>query len=492
MATSARRAPRDAAEAKAAIERFLEGARSPALLEPGEELLPMASDTFACEMRSGRLILQAWDERRNVSRRVLGIMSETRGKLELAVEKFARREGSVILVDLARPANHEWTRRGARMVFREKFRWMLGRAFPELPVCEVTSEPDLEHSLSPAYPRALLAEGRRGVAAIACPPGAGDAGVLSFGLIWLDYLRKRERSKVIEGLCLFVPAAHARAVALRLRCLHPDAARFDLFAYSEQGAAARVDFTDAGNLDTVLHPCRRPVHDAVLASRLIEAGAQDILRNDGEISFRVDGLEVARTAGGAVLFGLEDRRPLAGHNVAEACRLVREVAALREAGGALYRLSPELWLESRVRREIETIDPSLLAQPVYGQVPAFTAGERGILDLLAVDRAGRLAVIELKAAADLHLPLQALDYWVRVKWRLERGDFGANGYFPGIRLRADAPRLLLVAPALEFHPTTETLLGYFAPGIPVERIGLGLEWRTRLQVLFRASGAAPA
>jgi hypothetical protein len=50
----------------------------------------------------------------------------------------------------------------------------------------------------------------------------------------------------------------------------------------------------------------------------------------------------------------------------------------------------------------------------------------------------------------------------------------------------------LVAPALEFHPTTETILRYFSPAIDVERVGLALEWRTKLQVLFRASGAASA
>ena len=44
----------------------------------------------------------------------------------------------------------------------------------------------------------------------------------------------------------------------------------------------------------------------------------------------------------------------------------------------------------------------------------------GILDLLSVDRDGRLAVIELKADEDLHLALQGLDYWVRVRWHLGR------------------------------------------------------------------------
>jgi hypothetical protein len=102
---------------------------------------------------------------------------------------------------------------------------------------------------------------------------------------------------------------------------------------------------------------------------------------------------------------------------------------------------------------------------------------------------GRLAVIELKASADLHLPLQALDYWMRVNWHLDRGEFEANGYFRGITLRKSSPRLLLVAPALEFHPSIEGILSYFSKAVEVERIGLGINWRSGLEIMFRLRGA---
>ena len=95
----------------------------------------------------------------------------------------------------------------------------------------------------------------------------------------------------------------------------------------------------------------------------------------------------------------------------------------------------------------------------------------------------------MKAAADPNLPLQALDYWIRVKWHLDRNEFATRCYFPGIALRSEAPRLLLVAPSLEFHPTTEAILSYFSPEIEVERIGLAVEWRKGLQVMFRLQGA---
>jgi hypothetical protein len=75
---------------------------------------------------------------------------------------------------------------------------------------------------------------------------------------------------------------------------------------------------------------------------------------------------------------------------------------------------------------------------------------------------------------------------MRVKWHLDRGEFTSHGYFPGIALRADPPRLLLVAPALEFHPTTERILRFFSPAIEVERLGIGVEWRKNLKVVSRS------
>lgn len=146
---------------------------------------------------------------------------------------------------------------------------------------------------------------------------------------------------------------------------------------------------------------------------------------------------------------------------------------------------PEAWLESELRANVQAIDGTLLPEPLYSQAPHMAAADRGILDLLGVDFEGRLAVIEIKASEDLHLPLQALDYWMRVKWHLERGDFQRAGYFAGVPVRQDPPRLLLVAPALEFHPSNESVLRYFSSDVCVERIGLGIEWRRELKVVYR-------
>jgi hypothetical protein len=481
---------------RAEIEAFLANAKQPALLEPGEELLALTPENYALEERSGRLTLQAWDRSRNLTRRVTAIAQAARDRMELAVERFARREGQLYLLDLARPGGADLRRRGGRLVFRERFRLFLRRQFPDWKLAEVSAEPNLEFSLSPAYPRAFLRYGQHGWAAIACPPG-GDAGALvSFGLIWLDYVRRRERNLTVEGLALYVPAGRERTIALRLLCLDPAAARFEPFSYSDEDFVLRIDPRDHGNLDTHLEPCRQPAPAGTEPWERLRslAGVECVTKHDGRTSLRVRGIEFAEFSGGELRFGLAERRGAGTHHLGEIERLAEEMERVRSAESGdrehpLYRQQPEAWLESQARNGIEALDATLLRDPIYGQVPAFAGGERGIMDLLAVDGRGRLAVVELKASADLHLPMQAVDYWIRVKWHLDRGEFTANGYFQGMMLRPEPPRLLLVAPSLEFHPTTETILSFLSPAIEVERIGLAANWRKNLEVMFRYKGA---
>lgn len=486
---------RSPSEIRAAIEAFLSNCRQPALLEPGEELLPLITDNFALEIRGSRLTLQAWDMRRNLTRRIIGIEQKAAGRLELGVERFGRREGQVFLLDLARRSGAEMGRRGGRLVLRERFRLFLRRQFPEWTLAELSTEADLEHSLSPAFPRAFLRHGQHGWAAMICPPDGDDGALLSFGLIWLAYLRSRERRVTVEGLALYVAETREHTNALRMLCLDPTAARFELFRYSPEDYISAVDPRDHGNVDTRLEQCSRPEPNYTGWRNIVELpGVERVPRHDGRECLRVRGIEFAEIRGGELRFGLGERRPARPHHVREIEGLVRELDRARRADAEdhahpLYRQLPEAWLESQAREQIETLDATLLRDPVYGQVPAFAGGQRGIMDLLAVDRTGRLAVIELKASADLHLPLQALDYWIRVKWHLNRGEFGRFGYFPGVQLRGDSPRLLLVAPSLEFHPTTETLLSFFSPAIDVERIGVAVEWRRGLGIMFRLSGA---
>jgi hypothetical protein len=164
----------------------------------------------------------------------------------------------------------------------------------------------------------------------------------------------------------------------------------------------------------------------------------------------------------------------------------------------LYRMQPERWLESRLSAALPDVERSLRASPVYQQVPAFAASDRGMLDLLAVNRDGRLAVVELKADEDLHMVLQGLDYWIRVHRAAQtRGSDGANdftrsGYFPGARLVQMSPLLYFIAPALRIHPATETVLGYLSREIEWNLIAVTEDWRRSLAVIWRKRAGQPS
>ncbi len=362
---------------------------------------------------------------------------------------------------------------------------------------ELSTAPDLHHSLSPSYPRALLRKGNTALAAIgAAEDSWSPEGALSFGLIWLDYLRHRESRVYVEGLAILVPAGAEAVTCHRVRYLHPNAARYLVFVH-HHGQEDLVDPRDYTNFETRMDPCRQVLSGG--GTELTHAvdhiasldGVERRDRPDGSVSLAVNGLEFARATGNELLFGI-DHKHAAGSaaHFEEIAQLAAGLVRMRgaEAGdrmNPLYTRHPEAWLESQARRNIERLDATLYPSPVYGQVPQFAGGDRSVIDLLAADRDGRLAVIELKADQDIHLPLQALDYWMRVKWHLDRGEFAGSGYFPGVELVNRAPKLLLVAPALEWHPTNETVLRYLSPEIRAERLGVGLEWKRDLRVMFR-------
>lgn len=218
------------------------------------------------------------------------------------------------------------------------------------------------------------------------------------------------------------------------------------------------------------------------------------------ISFRRHGLEFAQAriahdpctfkSNQEIIFGLgQEERVLSTENESQFADLIRLAAAVRHKGGpknhALWRMHPERWLESLVVANIAALDGRLRPDFVYAQVPAFAAADRAMIDILVETRESRLAVIELKADEDIHLPLQGVDYWSRVAWHQSRGEFAQFGYFPGREISSQKPQLMLVAPALRLHPTTDTILRYLSPEIEWEVLGIDEHWREEIRVVFR-------
>ena len=320
----------------------------------------------------------------------------------------------------------------------------------------------------------------------------------------------------MQGLRVVVPAGMAAVTASRMAWLSQSLAKWELWELEPQGdSITQVETTRQGNLKTRLMRAFNPAstlerYDSGIRQvmALVPKGDRDKVelraRSATEATLSLHGLEFARVRHGhvpgsferrdAVTFGAganeteltDESEPLLRDLVARLFASRNPQAASRDA---LYRLQPERWLEAALRQDLAEIEPSLSMKPVYSQVPAFAAKDRGMLDLLTTNRNGRLAVLELKADDDLQLPLQGLDYWLRVQ-QLHVVDGGSSelvrsGYFPGIQLSHLSPLLYFVAPALRIHPANETVLSYFAEEIEWTLIALNEDWRTQRKVVFR-------
>ena len=210
-----------------------------------------------------------------------------------------------------------------------------------------------------------------------------------------------------------------------------------------------------------------------------------------DVAFRFRGLEFARWRNGALLeVTPEGRLAPASLDSPHWRERLGELAAHRDPAAAdvnhpLYRAQSERWLESQVVADPTRIEPRLDPRFVYPQLPAFSSSDRAVLDLLGATRDGRLVVIELKVSEDIQLILQALDYWLRVRWHQLQGDFESLGYFTGLELQKKPPLLYVVAPGLRFHPSTDIVLRFLSPEVQLIRVGLNEHWRQGLQVVFR-------
>ena len=240
--------------------------------------------------------------------------------------------------------------------------------------------------------------------------------------------------------------------------------------------------------------------EAIRAVREVMPETEIALLSPAEIAFRCHGLEFARArlahqpgsfrSPAEIVFGVgAEERVLEEKNAAIFRQLVHSVGEVRHAEGprdhVLWRLHPERWLESLVAQDVGAVDERLDNDCLYSQVPAFSASDRAMIDVLTTTREGRLAVVELKADEDIHLPLQGLDYWSRVAWHHARGEFQRFGYFPGRELSAELPLLFLVAPSLRVHPATDILLRYISPEIQWTLVGLDERWRDGVRAVFR-------
>jgi hypothetical protein len=488
-----------AAELEASLREF--SAKGPVeVRENGSRLASLTVLSWEVRSMGEKPLLHLWSEQHNLTRRVLAITDHSDERLAFAVERFGR----------SKPGRLEFIRmsfeRSAREISREEFCSHLSRIlaeqFPDESLESLVISPDLEHSLSGNYARGLLRRGSVHTAVLGVREGDSSDGVensLTFALLWLDRARQSACRGAVSSLRLILPKGASRGVAHRLAALD---SRLPLELYehdSNRDTLQRIDPNSLGNLSTWLVPHReaqalmdraRSALDPIVALAP-QAISVHPVPPSREVFLRFRGLPFARWDDGRVFFGTADpREELTAASHASLKRLLHDLEIHRhplasDTRHPFYRAQAERWLESLVREDVTRIDAKLDSRFVYAQVFASAGGEHGILDLLAVSRSGRLAILELKATEHIHLPLQAADYWLRVRRHLQQGDFARHGYFPGVELQAAAPLVYLVAPALHFHPATDTLLRFLSPELDIIRVGLAESWRRGLRVVMR-------
>ena len=492
------------------VQDFLSEAAGAVVLENGAVAFDLAQSKYSISGEYNRCLLHLWSTERNAVRRVLDAEIKN-GTLRLAVQRLGQVRPSKLEICRERDRRSPTARRAARATYEQKLRGTLERHFPEYKIVRLTSGVDLEKSFGPIYARGLVRQGRSAFALLGVNAQETQASIdaaLTFGILWLDVCRQAQAANVlVEGLKMFVPNGTSALVRERMANLNLDAAKWSLFELDERhDALVEIDCADRGNVST------RLVHaaDDDAARERFKASiarVQEVLPNcevavlsAAEIVFRWRGLEFARARLGGIpgsfrsteetVFGIgAEERVLEIRNQDEFTELANRLRDTRHPYGPrqhpLWRLRPERWLESLVVGDVSMVDGRLEPACRYSQVPAFSASDRAMIDVLTTTHAGRLAVVELKADEDIHLPMQGLDYWSRVEWHHARGEFPRFGYFGGRELSPEKPLLFLVAPALHVHPATDTLLRYLSPAIDWEFVGIDERWREGVKVVFR-------
>jgi hypothetical protein len=492
------------------LSDFLAGAHAALVVEDGAVVFDLAESKYSISGEYNKCLLHLWSNERNVVRRVLD--AEVKGpSLRLQVQRMGQNRPTKLDFFRDRDRRSPAARQTSRVAYAARIQRTLERHFPGWTVARLTTHMDLHRSFGPAYLRGLLQQGQRALAVVGVNAQETQTtvdGALTCGILWLEACRLAQRDqRVVEGLVMILPKGALTLTQQRMAHLHPTAAKWQLYEFDErEDALSPADIVASGNLATRLvhatdeHRAReRFAHSIAKIREILPQGDVAVL-SPAMISFRLRGLEFAQArvahdprnfqSGQEIAFGIgAEERVLDEQNEAQFVDLVRLAAAIRHKDGPkqhpLWRMHPERWLESMVFQNVETLDGRLRTDCVYSQVPAFSAADRAMIDVLSLTRENRLAVIELKANEDIHLPLQGVDYWSRVAWHQERGEFRKFGYFPGCEVAPQKPLLLLVAPALHVHPATDTILRYLSPEIEWELLGIDERWREGVRVVFR-------
>ena len=493
---------KDLLRLKEKVEESIAVLQQPVLFCDGKEIGLLKDFNFRLECADHFLVLGLRLESKSVRRRVLEVKLTSEVKVTLATHHLGKAQSFEIIPASGLSLLEHFKQ--SRREFQKYIEGLILRNFPKAKILHSVIYSDLEHSLSGKYVRLIFRSGQSHWNAIAVSPWEDQSavdGILSAGLIWVDILKTRSISHAWK-LLLIAPIDRLMVLKSRLSWIRNAGKQIQLLGLNpDNNKLAFIDIADSGNLDTSLTQVHTysPGENGAGSERFkrltsLAPGEIEAIQRTGSnwISFRIRGLEFAQLHQGKqekLMFGIEKMHPVrspADWNLLEACisKVLQERSALASGHHKpVYSLQSERWLESLVLKNIRLIDADLDPRFVYPQVPAFLGGDRGMIDVLSVTREGRLAILELKVSEDIELPMQGLDYWLRVRWHHLRQEFQFKGYFPGLTLNSACPVLYFVCPQFRYHSSFPMIASHIHSGVPLVQVGINENWRSGIQVV---------
>lgn len=325
--------------------------------------------------------------------------------------------------------------------------------------------------------------------------------VLTAAILWLEKLGARKKKPVLD-IWIICEKRHAKN-AQKLHALLTDRwkEKVTVFEVDRKADPARLTKLPKRKIRELWREKARKLslpHESELSGisqRIIEISPEkiDVVYSKQGETLRFMGLPFARVR---VILGKErawfgvgrERRILSEESWDTLSALVKDLETHRVAGTEnkrhdYYRVAPEAWLESILRRNIRLLDTNLILSPIYNQFRS----SNDKIDLLALRRDGRLVVIELKTQPDREMIFQAADYWRKIDLQRRRGVLAAADLFDGREILDEPALVYLVAPAWSFHRDFEFFAQIVSPEIELWRFELHETWRGNVRVVARNS-----
>ncbi len=456
----------------------------------------------------GRLILTCWTEKGSRLWKIFA-WEWTGEKLILQASRRMGAERPLIeLVPRAAASAIALTVKAARQRRSEQLGQLACSLQPGAKLERAALSPGARRGQPGRYARILLRQKHQRIAvtgSVASSKASDADAFLSSALMWFKRTSERARPPYIQQLWLVVDTDLVKPTIRRIALLRQSLQEaIAVFAVDQQLTEMKlVDIPareDLWKRRLARFPPVSAAESSEISKRLIALApdAIDVISAQHGETLRYFGLpfaRVRRVMGSEQLwFGVEGlrRRLLEEKTENELTNLLTDLLEHRSANAsdhhhALYRNAAEAWLESLLRRDITRLDPGLIIAPLHAQFRTARGGVLGVrpVDLLALRRDGRLAVIELKVSEAREHVMQGTDYWQRVEAQRRRGHIARARLFGDRKIRNESPLVYLVAPTLRVHPAFNTLARSIAPDIEIYRFDINEDWRAGVRVMRR-------